>query len=229
MQNLNIKNNNTACVIIHGYAGGTFEVEYLCDYLKSNGINAFLVKLAGHGATAAELAKTDETQWLASAKEQIEEIYKNNSRLILIGFSMGGLISANLVNEFKAVKMVTINTPYFVFSLKNIIKTFFSKSVPLKQRLRFYSMSIKKTTPKSNADFLRLLKSTRKIFAEIKCPVMIVQTEDDTTSRPKSALRIAAKVGAGAKVKYYPVGEHLVLLSEAKDDVCKDILSFVTE
>ncbi len=219
-----------ACIVVHGFAGGLYEIEYLVNQLNCSGIDTFPVILAGHGIgqTKKELSEYTYKQWVSSARIQIEEIAEKYKNFVFIGFSMGGLVCVNLVNEFNVVGFVTINTPIYFWDVKliagNIISGFRTKNF---ERIQYYIKSSKKSSIKAMINFLKILITSKKLFSNVCCKTLILQCLDDDTVKNKSAEYISNKIGEIAVAKYYENGGHLVLLSENRNAVCQDIANFL--
>jgi carboxylesterase len=89
----------TGVLCIHGFTGGPFEVQPFADYIEAR--TDWIVKiptLPGHGEILSLKNRTAE-QWMMEAEIALRELKKEASRIIIVGFSMGGLIAMYLANR----------------------------------------------------------------------------------------------------------------------------------
>ena len=165
--------NDTACLLIHGYAGDLSEIKYLKKYLEyKNLFDVYDIVLAGHGGTKRELEKTDNHDWMHSAEEKIKELQLIYSKIIIIGFSMGGLIGSQIAAKADIYKLILVNTPFDFWNILVILKDIFSFNV---NHINHYIHASARSSMKSNFDFLSILKDTKNMFQDVKCPTLIIQ------------------------------------------------------
>ena len=218
-------------MIIHGFGGSTKEVQYLCDFLNTQGIYTHMVSLAGHGGTKKELSATSHLDWIQSAEKAIAEFAPH--KVDLIGFSMGGLICVRLAALPYVNKLVFVNTPIYFWNIKvilgDIIGGIFSRQF---ERVAYYTKSVSRVSVKSGIDFLRILRSSKKEFAHIRKPSLIIQCKNDETVWPRSAEYIRRNIGKSARLQYYSGGRHQLfcdMAAEFRDSACEEIYRFLKE
>ena len=217
------------CVIIHGFGGTTKEVQYLCDFLSTRGIVTHTVSLAGHGGTKKDLSATSHLEWIQSAEKAVAKLAPQ--KVDLIGFSMGGLICAHLAGASHVDKLVFVNTPIYFWNIKvilsDIIGGIFRRQF---ERIAYYTKSVSRVSIKSSLDFLRILSSSKKKFAHICKPSLVIQSKNDETVWPSSAEYIRRKIGKPTRLKYYGGGHHQLfsdMAAEFRDPACEDIYRFL--
>lgn len=91
---------NTGILLLHGFAGNPEEVKPLRDFLTEQGYFVECPLLPGHGETKKELSETTHDDWVASAERAYLELSKECENVVAVGFSMGGLLAANLISDF---------------------------------------------------------------------------------------------------------------------------------
>ena len=219
------------CIIIHGFGGDTKEVQYLHDFLSKRGIDVRMVSLAGHGGTKKDLRASTHHDWIKSAKEAIADIAPQ--KVDLIGFSMGGLICAQLADMPHVNKLVFANTPIYFWNAKviigDIISGIFTRQF---EKIMYYVKATARISFKSSIDFLRILFSTKKKFATISKPSLVLQCRNDETVWPSSAQYIKRKIGKMARLRYYKGGRHQLFCDSAaefRDAACEDIYQFLNK
>ncbi len=215
--------NDTGILLFHGFAGNPEEVEPLRDFLTERGYRVECPLLPGHGGTKTELSKTTHDDWLTSAEQAYLALSRECGGIVAVGFSMGGLLAANLWN-YKLKGLVTVNTPVFYWNPKVIAVNLFSD---FKQYGRKYLDVSTDKSFSSLIEFLRLLKKTKPMFGNITCKTLVVQALDDDTVHHKSADYIIKRIRAEKTVCMMPGGGHMIFESKSGPEVCKAIDRFV--
>ena len=211
-------------LILHGFAGSPKDIAMLGDHLSQCGYTVSAPVLAGHDASRKALADAKPPDWIASAEQAAAELRNTCSDIILIGFSMGGLIAVNLCQRLAIHKMVTINTPIFYWNcwqiIKNLARDFFHYG-------RIYLAAAVEKPFAALLSFLKLLHMSKPLFASVHCPALILQTMDDDTVHHKSADFIFRHVQGEKKLIKLQNGGHLVFYTEEGLRVCAAVEAFV--
>ena len=178
-----------AILVIHGFAGGTYDMEELANYLELNRtFDVYQFTLPGHDKN---LSKVKYEEWIKASEEKVEMLINNGYKNIyLIGHSMGGVIATYLATKYREVKKLVLAAPAFHYL--NIV----NDKLNIKESL--------KVTPKilgqyKGAEiFARFLKlnigATKELMTLVKkyyytpsaviCPVLILHgTEDHLVPR----------------------------------------------
>lgn len=219
------------CLIIHGFGGGPHEVRPLADYLEGLGYEAVCPVLRGHSSTRKDMGKATYLDWIDSAEQELLRIKEDGDDVLLIGFSMGGLIAFNLACKHEVKLVATINTPIFIW---NIRRVFLNLAADIKSRnvknLNRY-LQAKNISPFSAMiQFLILLRRTKPQLERVTCPVFITQAEDDDTVRIKSVDYLVKHLASAKKeTRFFPEGGHLILLSPAAEQVMGCVGEFLRD
>lgn len=213
-------------ILIHGFAGAIFEIEALRDYLINElGYEVVTPVLAGHGKTRRELAKSTRHEWYQSVKDAYLELKSRHDDIIAIGFSMGGLMATKLHNEFGLKKLVTLNTPVYYWSFKNIFKNIFSD---FKTYLPKYIKSTFDKPIHALLEFQLILSETKPLFDNIDCDLLVVQVQNDDTVQPRSGEYIYNHAKSVKKKIVKPdLGGHVLFKSEYYNEVLPIITEFI--
>ncbi|MHC1719157.1 MAG: alpha/beta hydrolase [Clostridiaceae bacterium] len=219
----------TKCMIIHGFGGGVHEVEPLASYLTGLGYEVVCPVLKGHSSTRKEMRKSTCEEWIASAEEELLRMKEAGGEILLIGFSMGGLIAFNLALRHNVRGIVTINTPIFYWNLYRVFQNLADDVKNRKvEHVRRYLKAKDNSPLLSMFQFLVLLHRTKPELGKIDCPLLIIQAEDDDTVRTKSVEYISERVSSDRKtIQYFHDGGHLILLSPAAGQVMSCVSDFL--
>jgi len=224
-----ISSDKVKCLIIHGFGGGVHEVKPLVEYLTCIGYETYCPVLKGHSSTKKDMRSATYIDWIDSAEQELLRLKKNGEKVIIIGFSMGGLIAFNLACKHNIKAIVTINTPIYYW---NIYRVFLNLLDDLKNKkckhIRRY-LNAKSNSPFSSMiQFLLLLNKTKPKLEKISCPILTIQAEDDDTVRIKSVDYIHKHISSSKKtIRYFHEGGHLILLSDTTEQVMSCIEDFL--
>ncbi|MGI6331172.1 MAG: alpha/beta hydrolase [Zhaonellaceae bacterium] len=227
-----VNEKKLGCLLLHGFCGSQREINPLAEALKVNGYQVVTPVLKGHTGLRQDLIGVTHEDWLESAREGLKELRQTCDQVVAIGFSMGGLLAINLAKEYELDGLVTINTPVYIWALRqigaNIWEDIRSRSYC---HLQHYITSARRAPFQAQWQFLLLLWKTKPLLDKLFIPkALVLQTADDPTVKPKSGKYIYQHLNSpGKSLKYYPQGGHLVLLSPSYSQVIKDVENFLVE
>lgn len=173
-----------AILIIHGFAGGTYDEEDLANYLELNrNFDVFQFTLPGHDKN---LSRVNHKEWISSSENKIEWLINNGyKKIYLIGHSMGGVIATYLATKYKEVRKLVLAAPAFQYlevtkenpnvvkSLQltpKIVKTYGGEEI-VSRFLKLNLSTIK--------EFMTLVKLYYDYPKDVACPILIIQGKTD--------------------------------------------------
>lgn len=221
--------NKTKCLIIHGFGGGIHEVKPLAEYLNQRGCETVCPLLKGHSATRSAMKKATYKEWIDSAEQELLKLEQTGGQIVLIGFSMGGLIAAHLASEHPVQFIVAINTPVFYWNIHRVFLNLM-EDVRTKKRghIRRYLKASANSPIRAMLQFLLLLRHGKKKFGAVHCPVLIIQAEDDDTVRRRSVDYMDRHIASDKiTIRYFHQGGHLILLSREAEQVMACVDEFI--
>lgn len=115
-------------VFIHGFSKRTFQpLNHAIDYFKSHGYLVVVQNL---------FDPDDETDdnphdWMSKATKLVEEALEIKQDVVLIGFSMGGVIASELASHFPT-RMLVLLAPAFEYVTLKAVRETISKRIPKK-------------------------------------------------------------------------------------------------
>lgn len=210
-------------LILHGFCGETGDVRLLAETLSAGGYLVEAPLLAGHGTAKEELARTTYFDWIASAEQAYLRLAGKTNRIVAVGFSMGGLLTANLWN-YGFAGIITVNTPVYYWNFKNIGINLMSD---FRGSLRKYFRAADCSPWSTMLEFQKLLIHTKPMFSNITSKALIIQAMDDDTVHHKSADYIYGKL-CGEKSMYRVTdGGHMLFCSKRGPEICGVIERFI--
>jgi carboxylesterase len=224
-----MQQNKPGCLVIHGFGGGLHEVETLADHLAGNGYAVACPHLKGHTGDRRQMKNATYEDWIRSAEVELLRLRKISDEIVIVGFSMGGLIAVNLACKHDVKAIVTINTPIYYWELKRVALNI-AEDVRYKKfdNIKRYMHAQKASPLVSMINFLKILEKTKHKLPEIDVPFLITQAKDDDTVKVKSVDYIYNNISSTVKkVKDYEKGGHLILKSPSAQDVINDVEEFI--
>lgn len=220
-----------AILIIHGLAGGTYDVEPLARYLElQRSFDVYMFTLPGHDVK--DISKTKKEEWINASREQIEYLIKNHYRTIyVVGHSMGGVIAAYLATKYKQVKKVVLACPAFSHIEKEeggVIKAFLkSQDVINTYGVEEFLTRMNKLPFTAINEFKSLVNEYQNVYKSIKVPTMILHGTNDQIVPIESTKKIYGSLKV--KKKYLQVNDyyHDIFKGDKVDLINKEICSFL--
>ncbi|UOQ84270.1 alpha/beta hydrolase [Gracilibacillus salinarum] len=227
-----------ACLILHGFTGGPYEVEPLAVHIaEQTGWEVVTPSLPGHGLGQGrdlDLMHVTYQEWIEEAENAYVQLRESHQEIFLIGFSMGGMIAAYLAAKYACEKLVLLSTSrkyinvsqmgldFVQFAQKAIRKTL--KQDPLYNHYRSKSGSV---PLKAISEFLKCMKFTKPYLKKINCPVFIAQGIQDGMVPYKAVQYLDKEIPSESEIMYFCDSKHLICLGEDKKIVIDTVCQFL--
>ncbi|HLR10377.1 MAG TPA: alpha/beta fold hydrolase [Sporosarcina sp.] len=225
----------TGVLFIHGFTGGPYEVEPLVNYVKEQ--TDWLIALPtlpGHGVTL-DLKRTSAQSWLMEAEVAYRQLQKKVDRMIIVGFSMGGLIAMYLALRYRVDKLILLSaaakyiSPRILLEDVRILLTeSITKNYTSQTFYHLYNYKLFHTPLRSTFEFLKIVKTVEPYYRYIDCPVCIVQGKKDGIVPFTTAELLKERLGSEEKkIIFSPEGKHHICYSDDCDDWFEEVLEFM--
>ncbi|WP_102349551.1 alpha/beta hydrolase [Bacillus sp. Marseille-P3661] len=209
------------CLCVHGFTGGPFEVEPLVNYLETRtNWHIEMVTLPGHGEQL-NLKGVGYEKWIQEVEENIKDLQKKCNTIYLIGFSMGGIISAHLATKYPINKLVLLSAAAYYLNPKQMLIDVKDMTIDglrgnLAENVLYkrYRKKFKETPISATFQFQKLVKALRPSLQQLDIPTLVVQGEIDGVVPKKSADYIYQTIPTNDK--------ELLFLENSKHHVCHD-------
>jgi carboxylesterase len=93
---------NVGVLLLHGLTGTSAEMAPVADALAGR-FPLFVARIAGHESSVGELARTSWMDWYASATDGADALLRVTPRIVVVGLSMGAMLTVRLAVERKDV------------------------------------------------------------------------------------------------------------------------------
>lgn len=224
---------DTAVLLIHGIVGTPRHFLFLADSFPREW-SLFALRLAGHGGDVRAFGKASMAQWKAQAENELDALRRQYRRVILVGHSMGTLISLDIARRCpeKVAGLILFAVPVCI---RLTLKAPWDLMHVLFERVREDDPSMVATREAYGVDIDRrfwryipwvprylelfaLSRRTRKAIGEISVPCYAIQSKND-----EMVSRRALKVLEGNPsivVEELPAASHHYYPPEDKAYVC---------
>lgn len=227
----------TAVLIIHGFTGGPFEVAPFRSFLTSRTDWKIAVPILPGHELELGVQKGSMESWVMAAELELQRLMKEVDQVIVIGFSMGGLIAMYLALRYPIKKLVLLSAAakyisprILVEDARIMMKYSKRKNYPTDSFYHLYHYKMKHTPVRAALEFLRVVRLVRPYHHEVKTPICIVQGKRDGVVPSSTAEELFEKVGSPRKQLIYSErGKHHICYSDDREVWFEKVLRFLTE
>ena len=161
--------NRTGCLIIHGFGGNIDEIKPLAKFMEDKGFITFCPSLKGHTGDKKSLSGVSYKDWIESADKGLKYLLPKCDRVIVIGFSMGGLIGVHLAAKYNIYALATLSSPIYYWDVKriclNILQDIKTKNFT---NLKRYTNTGSRLPFSALVNFRIILSKTKPLFKKVK-------------------------------------------------------------
>ncbi len=233
-----VEGADTALFMVHGIMSTPRHFDFILPYIPSD-VSVCNILLDGHGSTVSDFSNTSMKKWKAQVLSHLFELSKTHSKILVIGYSLGTLLTLELAEKFKEIKsMVLLNPPLKVFvrpvMIKRSLKFSFNKlNREDKAELATYNDVSVKLTPylwqyiPTIPRFLELLKLCRETRAKaenLSVPAQVFFGKKDELVSIKSAKYF--QNNNNATVHTFDLSGHFYYEDEFKSQVIECVNDF---
>ncbi len=217
--------NSYGVLILHGFTATLDSVAALCAPLRELGIPVSMPLLAGHGASSPEaLRGIGWDAWLADADKALQQLMLETERVIVIGHSMGAILSLNLAIRYQgkidslilaasAIKLVSVFAPgrplnFAARFVSRIIKNWELHSLSSGQQSNANVLHYTWVPTDAIISFFELIKRSRPLLGQVTVPILILHCRQEQTVLPESATIVYNMVATEPSAKSIVWLEH---------------------
>ena len=179
------------------------------EYLASKGYSVLGVRLAGHATQPDDMLRVRWRDWVTSVEDGYDLLKGAADQIFVMGLSMGGILSLLFAAQHPVSGVVAMSTPY---------------ALPDDPRLAFVKVlswlqpKVPKGPPdwrnpdaakdhvdypyhptRSIAELRDLISEMRAALPNVKVPVLLIHSRQDTSALPQGAEQIIAHLGTQDK------------------------------
>lgn len=209
------KNSDTIVIFIHGILEGPNQFKSFADIVYNKGFSYSAILLNGHGGSGKKFANSSKNRWINSVEEELLKYKDNYKNIILVGHSMGALLSILLSLKYKnKVKaLILMSTPLKVHIQFDMIIIAIKialgriKYEDVLTKCAYNALSVERSSPTTYIkwiprynDLFILINKVKKKLKNISIPALIIHTKNDELVSNKSLNLFYRKLNNDYKV-----------------------------
>lgn len=230
-----MKNLSVGVLCIHGFSGGPYEVKPFTSYLRSH--TDWIIEeptLSGHGEEL-HMSGFKAKHWLMDAELAFRSLAKKVDEVIVVGFSMGGIIALYLAKRYKVKKLVLLSAAAKYVSPKQLVKDFkmlateaYHHNLTNNELYLRYHQKFNNVPLASTVEFMKLVRMVEPYYRHIRIPVYIVQGKLDGIVPYHTAQFLFDELASTDKVLYFSDnGKHHICFEEDCSEWFPQVLMFL--
>jgi carboxylesterase len=239
--------NSYGALIIHGFTDQLDSVQIIESELSNLDIPIQVPLLRGHGKESPEALRGVVWQdWIEDTEAALAEILLVVENVIVIGYSLGGLIAitlaARIAERIDSIVLagapVKINAPLAPGRPLHFLTTFINWLIKKwemppnyvdTERVKYHT-SYPWAPMDSITTLLDLIVEASKLLPDVKVPTLILQSHNDSTTSPESANIIYNTISTSPEEKqivWFEKTEHEMFRDLERETVVNVIRDYV--
>lgn len=217
-------------LILHGFTGNLETVRILGPLCTSRGLSYEMPLLRGHGTVPEDLMGVTWREWYADAEQALLSLSADGARVVVLGLSMGGLLTLDLASRHpsRVAGLVTIAAALELGSPLLPLLPLLSPFVTWWRGKPESTLPDPATYDRFPLSGVRSLLEYQGVVRErlnaVKAPILVVQSWNDGTVRPRAATVIFERVASRDKqMMRFERSEHDMLIGIEKEAVVDSI------
>jgi carboxylesterase len=223
-------------LILHGFTSSLDTVRVLELMVEGLGLPYRMPVLRGHNSHYKNLQGVGWPQWYADAEAALKELLNEVDRAVILGLSVGGLITLDLATRYTArlAGIATIAAALRYLSpltkltplLAAILPEFNSPNSFNDQELAKRNTNYKKFPTKSFKSAWEYAKLIEGKLPQVRTPILVIASRKDTIVAPSAAATIYERVStpnAQKQIVWFERSGHEMLQDLEADAVVKTI------
>lgn len=240
VHDVHIAGGERGCLLLHGFTGTPLEMVPMAEALAQDGFTVHVARLAGHGTSPEDLARTSMEDWVASARDAYHALGARCRSVAVAGLSMGGAIALHLAAIESPGAVVAMAAPVrlrpLLFRLAQAARSVLPYAPvivrlgPRAPEVLPYRASYPRIPLAAAGDLSRLLDHTRELLPLVRAPLLVAQGRWDRAIPPDSAEVICRRVSSEVRrLLWLPQSGHVVTLDRDRDLLFGEVRRFLAE
>ena len=229
---------SVGALCLHGLSATPWEVRPIAEALARRGVRCVGPVQPGHGDTKERLAASNQEEWVDAASAQLASLRERHDRVVLVGVSMGGLVSLLLASRTPVTAVVTVGVPLRLKAPPRWLVRGIAAVWPYlakrggsdirepAARARHPSLAVMPV--RSVAELMRLQERVREALVGVRAPLFVAHGALDRTADPADAREIHDGVGSTEKrLRVYARSGHIATVDYDGPQLASDAAEFV--
>ncbi len=227
-------------LVSHGFTGSPQSMRYLGEQLaRQGGFTVSGPRLAGHGTTPADMAKSTAQDWIRSLTEALDALRARCDSIFITGLSMGGTLTLYLAAMYPEIVRgaLPINGAVFINS-PDLARLAYLPQAPenipgigsdIKQP-GVTEMAYAVTPVAALRQLYALMGVTRDLLPRIVCPLLIFKSREDHVVPPPNGPYVLENVSSVDKqLVWLENSFHVATLDSDKDLIVRESVYFIQQ
>lgn len=233
---LEARSKKIGIVLCHGYKASPAEVHLLAKYLNKKGCNVLVPRLKGHGTAPINIKDVTYQDWQESLDEAYAVLRQACDKVVLVGFSTGGLLSLCCAAQNYVDGIVCVNAALKLNDIRvNYIGTlnFWNQLLKVKKtyidaKPEYPHTNYSRNYLKGVEELSKLMQHASNCAKHIACPSLIIQAKKDPIVNPRSGQEIYKTIKSKVKYLFEPdLDHHVIVRGEGHEEIFETIYKFV--
>jgi len=235
--------SKTGVLLVHGFTSTPKEMRWMGEFLnREKNFSTLGIRLSGHASQPEDMIRSLYTDWLASVEDGFELLSGVADSIVIMGVSMGGVLSLTVSTYLPVKGVVAMSTPYKLPDdprLRHIewlskIAPFIPKSTNepgagwFDKQAYADHVSYPQNPLHAIGELNKLLGLMQKSLPQIKVPVQLIHSKNDDYVAEDSMPRIFQKLTCQDKQMLWIEGSgHVITRDAQRQLVFKTAADFV--
>ena len=234
-----IEGNEVGVLVSHGFTGTPQSVRPLGETLARAGFTVAGPRLAGHGTSVRDMAKSTAADWISSLEEDFAWLRERSDGIYLTGLSMGGMFAlymAAMHPEF--VRGVLPINACVLLDNPDLARLAFDTNAPdtvpgvgsdIKAE-GIEELAYEEIPVPAIKEFMALMRVTDDLLPTVTVPAVIFQSLEDHVVPPENGPYIRDRLGGEYKqLIRLENSYHVATLDNDADLIAERIVRFILE
>lgn len=233
---------HTGVVLVHGFTGNPKATRPLAEVINDAGFGVDVVRLPGHGTSPKDMGTSRWADWRTAVTHAVDRALGEHDRVVLLGHSMGGTLTLDLVAHRDDITAAIVINPLVVAPPNPLAKV-----APILQHLvPMVSRSVAgmptddiarpdisedaypRVSTKASQSLLTALGPVRAALPQVSVPLLVVSSRVDHTVEPVNGDVLVAEVGSDDVQRLFLERSwHVPQLDWDRDEVEQAVVDFV--
>lgn len=234
-----MEGNEAGVLVAHGFTGTTQSVRPLGEALAQAGFTVAGPRLAGHGTSVKDMAKSTAEGWISALEEDLAWLRERTDGVYIAGLSMGGTLALYLaaMHPEWVRGVLPINACVFLGN-PDLARLAFDPNAPetapgvgsdIKaegvEELAYEEMPVP-----AIKEIMALMRVTDDLLPTVTAPAVIFQSLEDHVVPPENGSYIQERLGSEYK-QLIQLGDsyHVATLDNDADLIAERVIRFILE
>lgn len=220
--------NKPGILLLHGFRGNVTEMKELASKLNDMKYTVFVPLYPGHGHVSFKtFLNTGIEDWYAHVLSFYNELLSLCNHVIVVGLSLGGALTLKIGIDMKPYKLITMAAPVLEFNDEQL---YTHTSIEIKSHPEIAYDQGYQQLLNIRLDINAFYKSIRENLDKIESPIFVCQGLKDHERFIKSSAIIMEHVKSiHKKLKTYENVDHVMIMSQKKEEIINDIINFIED